>query len=158
MLSDLRSTSPSILKFWYLNVNSVRKSELTDFQEIINGNLDAVVSIAETKIDASFPSVHFVFDGHHLAHCLDISSKSGDIFVYVKPSLPSRRLSCENLCDSIHAVPFEVDLRKEKRLVISIYHPTSQNSEYFLNNLTKMIDFFTDTYDNYLIMGDFNIE
>ena len=33
-----------------------------------------------------------------------------------------------------------------------------QNNEYFLNNLTKMIDFFADTYDNYLIMGDFNIE
>ena len=64
MLSDLRSTDPSILNFWYLNANSVR-NKLTDFQEIINGNLDAVVSIAETKIDASFPSVHFVFDGHH---------------------------------------------------------------------------------------------
>ena len=149
VLSDLRSTGPSISKFWYLNVNSVRKSELTDFQEIINGNLDAVVSIAETKTDASFPSVHFVFDGHHLAHCLDISSKSGGILVYVKPSLPSRRLSCENLCDSIQAVPFEVNLRKEKWLVISIYRPPSQNSEYFLNNLTKMTDFFADTYDNY---------
>ena len=149
MLSDLRSIGPSILKFWYLNVNSVRKSELTDFQEIINGNLDAVVSIAETKIDLSFPSVHFVFDGHHLAHCLDISSKSGGILVYVKPSLPSRRLSCENLCDSIQAVPFEVNLRKEKWLVISIYHPPLQNSEYFLNNLTKMTDFFADTYYNY---------
>ena len=33
-----------------------------------------------------------------------------------------------------------------------------QNSEYFLNTLTKMIDFFVNTYDNYLFMGDFNIE
>ena len=31
-------------------------------------------------------------------------------------------------------------------------------SEYFLNNLTVMIEFFADTYDNYLIMGDFNID
>ena len=36
--------------------------------------------------------------------------------------------------------------------------PPSQNSEYFLNNLTVMIDFFADTYNNYLITGDFNIE
>ena len=36
--------------------------------------------------------------------------------------------------------------------------PTFENSEYFLNKLTVMIDFFADTYDNYLIMGDFNIE
>ena len=33
-----------------------------------------------------------------------------------------------------------------------------QNSEYFLNILTEMKDFFADTYRNYLIMGDFNIE
>ena len=42
--------------------------------------------------------------------------------------------------------------------MISIYRPPSHNSEYFLNNLTKMIDLFADTYDNYLIMGDFNME
>ena len=42
--------------------------------------------------------------------------------------------------------------------MISIYRPPSQNGEYFLNNLTVMIDFFADKYDNYWIMGDFNIE
>ena len=40
----------------------------------------------------------------------------------------------------------------------SIYCPPSQMSEYFLNNLTKMIEVFAETYDNYLIMGDFTIE
>ena len=89
---------------------------------------------------------------------LDVSNRSGGILVYVKSSIPSRRLSCENLCNSIQAVPFEINLRKEKWLVISIYRPPSHNSEYFLNNLTKMIDLFADTYDNYLIMGDFNME
>ena len=67
-------------------------------------------------------------------------------------------LSGENLCDSMQAVPFDLNLRIEKWLVISIYSPPSQNSEYFLNKFTKAIDFFADTYDNYLIMGDFNIE
>ena len=42
--------------------------------------------------------------------------------------------------------------------MISIYRPPSHNSVYILNNLTKMIDLFADTYDNYLIMGDFNME
>ena len=27
-----------------------------------------------------------------------------------------------------------------------------------LNSLTKIIDVFADKYDNYLIMGDFNLE
>ena len=45
MLSDLRSANPS-------NLNLDLK--FTDFQEIINGNVD-VVSIAETTIDVFFP-------------------------------------------------------------------------------------------------------
>ena len=155
-LSGLRRANPDNLNFCYLNINSVR-NKFTDFQEIINGNVD-VASTAEAKIDASFSSAQFVLEGYHSPYRLDISSRSGGIFVYVKSLIPSRRLSCENLCDSIQAVPFEIILRKEKWLVISIYRSPSQNSEYFLNNLTVMIDFFVDTYDNYLIIGDFNIE
>ena len=155
-LSDLRSNNPSNLNSCYLNINSAG-NKFTDFQKIINGNVD-VISIAETKIDVSFPSAQFAFEGCHLPYRLDVSNRSGGILVYVKSSIPSRRLSCENLCDSIQVVPFEINLRKEKWLVILIYRPPYHNSEYFLNNLTKMIDLFAVTYDNYLIMGDFNME
>ena len=79
---------------------------------MINGNVD-VVSIAETKIDATFPFAEFVFEGYHSTFRLDISSKSGGIFAYAKSSIPLRRLSCENLCDSIRAVPFDINLRKK---------------------------------------------
>ena len=54
VLINVRSTNPSNINFYYLNINSVR-NKFTDFQEIINGNVD-VVSIGETKIDASYPS------------------------------------------------------------------------------------------------------
>ena len=124
-----------------------------DFQEKIIRNVDVVI-ITEAKTDASFPS----FPSYHSPYRLDKNRKSGGILVYVKSSIPSRHLSCENLCYSIQAIPFEINLRKEKWLVISIYCPPSQNSEYFLNNLTKMTDYFADTYDNCLIMADFNIE
>ena len=124
-----------------------------DFQEKIIRNVDVVI-ITEAKTDASFPS----FPSYHSPYRLDKNRKSGGILVYVKSSIPSRHLSCENLCYSIQAIPFEINLRKEKWLVISIYCPPSQNSEYFLDNLTKMTDYFADTYDNCLIMGDFNIE
>ena len=125
MLSDLRRTNPANLDFCYLNINAVR-NKFTDFQEIIiNGNVD-VVCIVETKVDASFPSAQFVLEGYHSPYRLDISSRSRGILVYVKSSIPSRRPPCENLCDSIQAVPFEINLRKEKWLVISIYCPPLQ--------------------------------
>ena len=40
----------------------------------------------------------------------------------------------------------------------SIYRPPSQNTEYFVNSLTKIIDNFANTHDNHLILGDFNLE
>ena len=133
------------------------RNKFTDLQTIINGNVD-IVSIAETKLDASFPSAQFTLEGYHTPYRLDINNKSGGILVYVKSSIPSRRLSFEELCISIQAIPFEINLRKEKWLVISIYRPPLQNSEYFLNSLTKIIDYFANSYDNHLILGDFNLE
>ena len=40
----------------------------------------------------------------------------------------------------------------------SIHRPPSQNIECFLNSLTKIIDYIASTYDNHLILGDFNLE
>ena len=51
--------------------------------------------------------------------------------VYGKSSTPSRCLSCEELCISTQAIPFEINLRKQIWLVISIYRPPSQNSQQF---------------------------
>ena len=49
-------------------------------------------------------------------------------------------------------------MRKEKWLVISIHIPRTQDSEFFLNSLTIILDHFAKTFDNCLVMGDFNLE
>ena len=54
ILKVLRNDNSSNLNLCYLNINSVR-NKFTDLQTIINGNVD-IVSIAETKLDASVPS------------------------------------------------------------------------------------------------------
>ena len=133
------------------------RNKFSDLQEVINGNVD-IISVAETKIDASLPSAQFVLDGYHLPYSMDVTERKGGILVYVKPSISFRRLTCGNLCDSIQAIPFEINLRKEKWLVISVYTPPKQDREYLLNSVTKLIYLFCNKYDNYLMMGDFNKE
>ena len=96
ILNILRNENPSNKNFCYLNINSVR-SKSSNLQKVINRNGD-IVSIAETKVDAFFPSAQVVLCGYHLPYCMDVSC----------------RLTCGNLCDSIQAIPFEVNLRKEK--------------------------------------------
>ena len=110
--------------------------------------------IAETKIDASFTTVQFLLDNYHQPFRLDINSKSGGILVYVKSSVLSRKMKYDVLLKSIQAIPFDLNWRKEKWLVISIYRSPFQGSEFFLNSLTIILDHFTKAYENYLIMGD----
>ena len=150
VLKVLMTDNPSKLNFCYLNINSVR-NKFTELQTIINGNVDTV-STAETKLDAIFSSAQFTLEWYHTSYCLDISNKSGGIFLYIKSSISSRRLSFEELRISLQAIHFEINWRKEKWLVMSIYCPPSLNSEYFLNVLTKIIDYFASTYDNHLIL------
>ena len=58
----MRRTNPASLNFCCLNING--RNKFTDFQEIISRNVD-VVSIVETKIDASFPTAQFALEGYH---------------------------------------------------------------------------------------------
>ena len=59
---------------------------------------------------------------------------------------------------SIQAVPFEINLRKDKWLVISVYRPPNKNSEYFLHELDKIIDYFSVNFYYIIITSDFNLE
>ena len=68
---------------------------------------------AENKIDASFTAAQFLLDKYHQPFRLDITSKNGGIFVYVKSSVPSRKVKCDVLLKSIQAILFELNLRKE---------------------------------------------
>ena len=49
-------------------------------------------------------------------------------------------------------------MRKEKRLFVGIYKPTSLNSRYFLDTLSDLLDFHSDHYDNKVILSDFNLK
>ena len=93
----------------------------------MKGKID-VAMIAETKIDASFTTAQFLREIYHQPFRLDVNSKSRCILVYVKSSVPSRKLKCDILLKSIQAIPFGLNLRKEKWLVISMYRLPSQDS------------------------------
>ena len=60
--------------------------------------------------------------------------------MYIKSLIPSRQLSYGTICNFIHAIPFEINLRQEKWLGISIYHLPSQAVD-FLNILYQKLLF-----------------
>ena len=72
--------------------------------------------------------------------------------------MPSRLLKNFDVPRNIQIIPFELNLRKEKWMFMCIYRPPSQNKQYFLEKLSEIIDHFSSIYDNYIILGDFNME
>ena len=59
---------------------------------------------------------------------------------------------------NIQAIPFELNLRKEKWLIVSIYKPPLQNNSDFLDTLNDLLYFYSGIYNNKVVFGDFNLE
>ena len=96
--------------------------------------------------------------GYHKPYRLDITDKQGELLVYIKSHLPSKFLSIHNTSNDIQVIPFELTLRKEKWMFMCIYRPPKQNSQYFLENLSSIADYYSSICDNYIFLGDFNME
>ena len=60
--------------------------------------------------------------------------------------------------DDIEIVCVEINLRKQKWILLGIYRPPGMNENYFFDHLGRVIDYYSTTFDNLVIMGAFNTE
>ena len=95
------------------------RNKFENLPEIIKENVD-VIAVAKSKIGVSYSSTQFFLEGYHSPYRLDYSPKSGGLLVYVKVAMPTRQLSLPKFHFRIHALPFELNLGREKWSVISI--------------------------------------
>ena len=124
--------------------------------KLILPNVD-IFCIAETKLDSFFPESKLLVKGFKKPIRLDFSNTSGGLLVYVKDHLPLRQLRNNLLSPGIECLTLELNLRKSKWLILSIYrNPRLQKLKPFLEELTKVLDHYGASYDNLLIFGDFN--
>ena len=155
-LGNLRSKNHKNIIFSYININSIR-NKFENLCDLVGNNVD-VLSIAETKLDSSFPNAQFLLPAFQEPLGLDINHRSGGLLVYINVSLPSKIFSKFKLPIDIQIIPFEINLRKEKWLFVSIYKPPSQSNQYSLDLLGDLLDFYSQNNDNKVILGDFNLE
>lgn len=139
----------------YINLNSVR-NKLEHLHDLV-GPLVDFLCIAETKIDKSFPDPQFYLEGFHKPFRLDKTGTSGGLLCYVRSDIPRRKAKCAiQLPSDIQLIPVELNLRKEKWLLISIYRPQDQKLGYLTKHLSRFLDSCAIKYDNVMVMGDFN--
>jgi exonuclease III len=157
-LKLLKSTSKNKnnIVISYLNVNSIR-NKLDDVRNLILDNVD-ILCISESKLDSSFPIGQFSVPGFKQPVRLDVSDKSGGLLLFCRDYLPFRQLHCPVLNEDIQCIVSDLNLRKQKWLILSIYRNPKQNIRYFLDEITNVLDYYSSSYENIIIMGDFNEE
>ena len=139
----------------YLNINSVR-NKFFSIPHLIDSNID-IFTIAETKLDSSFPDSQFLMPGMRKPFRLDVTSRKGGLLVFVNNDIPCKYLRNFYLPRDIQAILIEINLKQLKLLVVSIYRPPDQNLDYFLSSIRSLLDQYLTIYEDFIIMGDFNV-
>ena len=146
--------NPKNITFSYININSIR-NKFRSLCSLISSNVD-ILSIAETKLDYSFPNAQFLIPNFHQQFRLNISRNSRGLLVFVRSSIPARMLSNYRLPPDLQAIPFETNLRK-KILIYKCLQTTITQNQYFCDSLFELLDFYSNISDNKVVFGDFNL-
>ena len=139
----------------YLNINSVR-NKFDALKEVASQSLD-VLMIAETKLDATFPTGQFAIEGFATPFRLDRNANGGGILVYVRSDIPSHQVKSYKFSEGIECISFEINLRKKKWVLFSVYRPPTQSQDYLFENLGRALDHYSDDYENFMFIGDFDM-
>ena len=159
LLNKIRISNANRLIIGQLNINSLRY-KFDALKTIIRGKMDILV-ITETKLDDTFPTNQFLIDGFSLPYRFNRDrrgDKGGGVFIYVREDIPCRELKSHKTPDNFEGIFLEINLRKIKWLLFGGYNPHRENTPNFLTQLTPILDYYLSTYDNYLLLGDFNSE
>ena len=135
-------------------INSIRNKFDNLVQQITN-NID-ILMISETKLDSSFPEGQFLIPGYSSPYRLDRNCRGGGVMLFVREDIPSKLLLIDN--QAIEGFYFETNLRKKKWLLCGSYNPNRDNIGNNLDSLSRNLALYSSTYENYTIIGNFNIE
>ena len=114
--------------------------------------------LRETKLDDSFPSAPFSIPDYEIKARRDRHKNGGGLIEFVKKGLICKRLKNFKTSAS-ECICSEITISKRKWLCFSIYRPPSnENLEIFFEELTNSLSKASESYEHFIIMGDFNID
>ena len=119
--------------------------------------LDYFVS-SETKLDKSFPAAQFHISGYEIRARKDRNKYGGGLIKYVKKGVICKRIQKFEMLTHKSVCP-ELTIAKKKWLCLDIYQPlTPENLASFFEELTDSLSKGSEFYENFIILGDFNID
>ena len=75
--------------------------------------------------------------------------------IYIKDNLPCGQITFDTQPNDIERIFLELNLRKQRWLIIGAYNPRKENISYFLGHVSKNLHRIMSKYENILILGDF---
>ena len=97
-------------------------------------------------------------DGYYRPFRLDRNSEGGGLLLYVNENIPCKELKTDEFYSNIEDLFIEINLMKIKWLLFGGYTPRKNDTSFFLAEVSKSLDSYLNTYDNLLLLGDFNSE
>ena len=156
MLDKIRTKKFDRLIIGNLIINSL-SPKFDQLKLLIQGKIDILI-ITETKLDDSFPTEQFTISGYSKPYRLDRNRNGGGVIICIRADIPRKQINNIKIHDDIENIFIEVNLYKNKWLMCGCYHPPNQNDQYFFNNLGNALDKYSQDYERFLLIGDFNAE
>ena len=119
-----------------LNVNSLR-NKIGAVQELITNNID-ICLLSETKIDESFPNQQFNISNYKTFR-RDRNKHGGGLLFYINENISCKLINDEIISSDIDMIMFEFLVKTRNWLCIGLYESPSQNKNYFLDILSKVL-------------------
>ena len=102
--------------------------------------------LAETKTDSTFPTGQFAIEEFANPFRLDSNANGGSLLVYVRSDIPSHQLNSCKFSEDIECISFEINLRKKKWVLFSVYRQPTQSQENLFENLGLALDHYSENY------------
>ena len=131
------------------------RNKFSILQQTVSSKTD-ILLLSETKIDDSFPDSQFFVEGFKM-YRNDRTKIEGRLLLYVNENLPAKIISSYKFKENSEIILFEFSVSNIKRLLLGNCKPPSQNDLLFINKLNLALNFFSPIYENFVLLGEFNM-
>ena len=103
--------------------------------------------------------MQFLVDYYKAPYYRDRNVHGGGLLVYIKQDTPSCELKDHPpLPNYFDVIVTELNFRRVIWLLINVYNPPSVSDSAFLQKISGTIDFYSQTYNDIVLMGDLNMQ
>ena len=78
--------------------------------------------------------------------------------LFVRDEIPSKLLTASKQNSSVENIFIEINLRSKKWLLSCPYNPYLTLLNKHIQNMSRGLDVYSPKYDNFMILGDFNVK